>query len=73
MFSAGIYARAQQEGTAFADKYDDLLRDTGRMTVEELAQKHLGTDLTQPEFWQNVMDLVIADIEQFLQMTATEK
>ncbi|MET1174087.1 M3 family oligoendopeptidase [Paenibacillus amylolyticus] len=73
MFSAGIYARAQQEGTAFADKYDDLLRDTGRMTVEELAQKHLGTDLTQPEFWQNAADLVIADIEQFLQMTATEK
>ncbi|MGQ8874270.1 M3 family oligoendopeptidase [Paenibacillus sp. TSA_86.1] len=73
MFSAGIYARAQQEGTAFADKYDDLLRDTGRMTVEELAQKHLGTDLTQPDFWQNAANLVIADIEQFLEMTAAAK
>lgn len=49
------------------------LRDTGRMTVEELAQKHLGTDLTQPDFWQNVMNLVIADIEQFLEMTETTK
>lgn len=69
MFSAGIYARAQQEGTAFADKYDDLLRDTGRMTVEELAQKHLGTDLTKPDFWQNAARLVTDDIEQFLAMT----
>lgn len=69
MFSAGIYARAQQEGTAFADKYDDLLRDTGRMTVEELAQKHLGTDLTKPDFWQNAAQLVTDDIEQFLAMT----
>ncbi|MDM5275780.1 M3 family oligoendopeptidase [Paenibacillus silvae] len=69
MFSAGIYARAQQEGTAFADKYDDLLRDTGRMTVEQLAQKHLGADLTQADFWQAAANLVIADIEQFMQMT----
>lgn len=73
MFSAGIYARAQQEGTAFAGKYDDLLRDTGRMTVEELALKHLGTDLTQPDFWQNAANLVIADIEQFLEMTSNIK
>lgn len=73
MFSAGIYARAQQEGTAFAGKYDDLLRDTGRMTVEELAQKHLDTDLTQPHFWQNAADLVIADIKQFLEMTSEVK
>ncbi|WP_427052408.1 M3 family oligoendopeptidase [Paenibacillus sp. TC-CSREp1] len=69
MFSAGIYARAQQEGTAFADKYDDLLRDTGRMTVEQLAQKHLGADLTQADFWQAAANLAIADIEQFMQMT----
>ncbi|PZT56544.1 M3 family oligoendopeptidase [Paenibacillus silvae] len=69
MFSAGIYARAQQEGTAFADKYDDLLRDTGRMTVEQLAQKHLGADLTQADFWQAAANLVIADIEQFMEMT----
>ncbi|PYE48165.1 M3 family oligoendopeptidase [Paenibacillus barcinonensis] len=73
MFSAGIYARAQQEGTAFADKYDDLLRDTGRMTVEQLAQKHLGADLTQADFWQAAADLVAADIEQFLQMTENVK
>ncbi|MCM3785966.1 M3 family oligoendopeptidase [Neobacillus mesonae] len=69
MFSMGIYAQAQKEGSDFAAKYDALLRDTGRMTVEELAQKHLGTDVTKPAFWQGAADLCIADIEKFLDMT----
>lgn len=73
MFSTGIYAQAQKEGAAFAEKYDNLLRDTGRMTVEELADKHLGTDVTKPDFWQGAADLCIADIEQFLQMTENLK
>ncbi|OGX61448.1 MAG: oligoendopeptidase, partial [Paenibacillus sp. RIFOXYA1_FULL_44_5] len=41
LFSSGIYARALEEGTQFEDRYVDLLRDTGSMTVEQLAQKHL--------------------------------
>ncbi|MDO7907092.1 M3 family oligoendopeptidase [Paenibacillus sp. JX-17] len=70
MFSAGIYAFAQNNGSGFAAKYDALLQDTGRMTVEELAQKHLGTDLTQRDFWQMAVDLVASDIEEFLELTS---
>ncbi|WP_411343689.1 M3 family oligoendopeptidase [Paenibacillus sp. WLX1005] len=70
LFSTGIYALAQQEGAGFAARYDALLRDTGRMTVEDLAQKHLGVDLTQPEFWQQAVDASIADVNLFLEMTA---
>ncbi|TVX87087.1 M3 family oligoendopeptidase [Paenibacillus agilis] len=69
LFSTGLYARAQEEGTTFAAKYDDLLRDTGSMTVEALAQKHLGVDLTQADFWQSAIDVTVQDIEQFLAMT----
>ncbi|MBP2002046.1 pepF/M3 family oligoendopeptidase [Paenibacillus shirakamiensis] len=69
LFSTGIFARAQREGQAFADKYDALLLDTGRMTVEDLAQKHLNVDLTQPDFWREAISLCIADVEQFLDMT----
>jgi pepF/M3 family oligoendopeptidase len=69
LFSAGIYAQAQEEGAAFEQRYIDLLRDTGRMTVEELAQKHLGVDLTKPDFWQKAVDLAIADVHEFLEMT----
>lgn len=69
MFSTGLYVRAQQEGATFADKYDCLLQDTGVMTVEELANKHLGVDLTGPEFWQSAIDLCVADVQEFMELT----
>lgn len=72
LFSAGIYAQAQREGQSFADKYDALLLDTGRMTVEELASKHLGVDLTKPDFWQAAVDMSVADVRSFLDMTASK-
>ncbi|MGN7763531.1 M3 family oligoendopeptidase [Paenibacillus sp. 22594] len=69
MFSTGLYRLALQEGAAFADKYDSLLRDTGIMTLEDLVSKHLGVDLTGPDFWQGATDLITADINEFLRMT----
>ena len=69
LFSTGLYARALEEGDSFAAKYDALLRDTAVMTVEDLAQKHLGVDLTKPDFWQSAIDVTLQDVELFLQMT----
>lgn len=69
MFSLGIYAYAQKQGGNFEDEYIALLRDTASMTTEELAEKHLGVDLTQPDFWQAGIDLVKQDIAQFLELT----
>ncbi|MCR8645320.1 M3 family oligoendopeptidase [Paenibacillus sp. N1-5-1-14] len=70
LFSAGIYARAVKEGIAFEDKYAALLRDTGSMSVEDLAQKHLGVDLTQADFWQSAVDMAVADVREFMELTA---
>ncbi|MDR9855954.1 M3 family oligoendopeptidase [Paenibacillus sp. VCA1] len=69
MFSTGIYAQALQEGSGFADKYDALLQDTGAMTVEDLAKKHLNADLTGRDFWQSASDLLKKDVEEFMSMT----
>ncbi|WP_379159065.1 M3 family oligoendopeptidase [Paenibacillus sp. sgz5001063] len=69
MFSTGLYRLALQEGASFADKYDSLLRDTGVMTLEDLVSKHLGVDLTKPDFWQGATDLITEDINEFLRMT----
>ncbi|TYP71794.1 M3 family oligoendopeptidase [Paenibacillus methanolicus] len=70
LFSCGLYAIAQKEGPSFADRYVALLRDTGLMTVEELAQKHLGVRLDEPGFWRGAVALTTADVEAFLTMTA---
>ncbi|MFD2372113.1 M3 family oligoendopeptidase [Brevibacillus sp. GCM10020057] len=69
LFSLSVYARALAEGESFAAKYDALLRDTGRMMVEDLAQTHLGEDMTTVEFWQAAVDLAVADIDEFLRLT----
>jgi len=70
LFSSGVYARALAEGPAFEQRYVELLRDTGRMRVEELAKRHLGVDLTQPEFWQSAVEITVADAKEFLRLTA---
>ncbi|WP_124726571.1 M3 family oligoendopeptidase [Staphylospora marina] len=70
LFSTGIFAKARTEGGAFAEKVKDLLRDTGRMTVEELADRHLGADLTTTAFWKQSVDLILADVDEFLNLSS---
>ncbi|OBR66340.1 oligoendopeptidase [Paenibacillus oryzae] len=69
LFSAGLYARANQEGEAFRDKYVALLRDTGSLTVEQLAKKHLGINLEEPQFWKEAVALTADDVALFLELT----
>lgn len=69
LFSAGLYAYAEKQGDSFEDRYIALLRDTGNMNVEDLARKHLGVDLTKPDFWQAALDFTARDVEQFLALS----
>lgn len=69
LFSLSLYARSLQEGAAFEQKYIKLLRDTGRLPVEELAKRHLGVEMSEVDFWQQAVDLAVADIEEFLRLT----
>ncbi|PLS15585.1 oligoendopeptidase [Bacillus sp. M6-12] len=69
LFSLGIYAQALEEGEGFEKKYMALLQDTGSMTVENLAKKHLNVDLTTKGFWEKAIGACITDIEEFLKLT----
>lgn len=69
LFSLGIYAYANKKGTSFEQEYIELLRDTASMTTEELAQKHLGVDLTKPDFWQAGIDMILEDINSFMTLS----
>jgi oligoendopeptidase F len=68
LFAGGVYARAREEGQAFAPKYLALLQDSGRMTTEEVAMKHLGVDLTQEAFWVSAVNRSLAQVENFVAM-----
>lgn len=68
LFSLGLYAIAGRVGSGFAKQYDMLLKDTGRMTVEDLAKKHLDIDLTQPHFWEQALNIINNDVQQFIEL-----
>lgn len=68
LFSLGIYAKAQ-ESDNFEDQYIALLQDTANMSTEELAMKHLGVDLTKPDFWEDGVKLIQKDVDEFIHLT----
>lgn len=69
LFSMGIYAKSIEQGSDFEEQYIALLKDTGSMTTENLALKHLNVDLTQPDFWQHGINLIHQDIQTFMDIT----
>lgn len=72
LFSLSIYAKAIEEGSSFEEKYIALLQDTAIMSVEDLAMKHLGEDITQHAFWEKGIALCIKDVEEFLSLTSSK-
>ncbi len=68
LFSLGLYMQAKKKGAEFARSYDALLRETGMLSVEDLANKHLGIDLTQSSFWQEATKAVANDVEEFISL-----
>lgn len=66
LFSLSIYARRQSLGKDFMKTYIAILQDTGRMTAEDLIQKHLGEDIRQIAFWQKALDVVHRQVDLFL-------
>src|SRR5690625_4289068 len=69
LFSLGIYAAYLNNPDGFEEKYIALLQDTGSMTVEDLAKKHLDVDLTKEEFWTAGIDIMAKDVEEFIRLT----
>ncbi|MDN3507169.1 MAG: M3 family oligoendopeptidase [Simkaniaceae bacterium] len=67
LMSNGLYAHAKGEG--FGEKLDAFLEDTAQMRVEDLAKKHLGVDLTKPEFWEESLAALTQDIEEFITLS----
>ena len=65
LFSSGVYAKRKEFGAGFYDRYVALLRDTGRMTAEDLAQKHLLIDLSMPDFWQETVGSLESRVDKF--------
>jgi len=68
LFAKGIYAEFIKQGAPFVDKVNTLLQKTGQMTVEDVASL-VGLDLTSASFWDSSLDVIVDEIELFLELT----
>lgn len=69
LFSNGVYEQAKQQPEGFPERYDALLRDSGKMTVEQLGKQYLGADITQVAFWRDAQKSLCSAIEEYLELT----
>ncbi|MFC4713483.1 M3 family oligoendopeptidase [Planococcus dechangensis] len=69
LFSNGVYELAKKQPVGFPERYDTLLRDSGKMTVEQLGESYLGADITQVKFWRDAQNSLTLAIEEYLELT----
>ena len=64
LFALGLYALFRREGEAFVGKYEAMLKATPCCTVEEAAAM-VGIDVTNKAFWQEGLNEVAKEVEEF--------
>ena len=70
LFAKGLYAEYKKTGTSFIEKYDMLLKETGRNKITDVTAM-MNIDIRSPEFWRSSLKLVELDIEQFITLAGT--
>jgi oligoendopeptidase F len=68
LFAKGLYGIYQIEGESFTPKYDELLKATGKMSVEDVA-KLADIDITKKDFWITSLKVIEENINLFLELT----
>jgi len=67
LFGKGLYAQYLKKPETFVQKYQDLLRETTKTSVELCAQA-LDIDITQPDFWRDSMNEVKKDMDEVIRL-----
>ncbi len=70
LFSLGIFYHASQH-KCFESIFTSILKDSGEMSVETLAKKHLDVDLQQETFWDQTLFLLEKECREFLEEAKT--
>jgi oligoendopeptidase F len=55
LLAATLFRKFKAEGPSFLPKYEAFLRLTGADTVENVARRSIGADLSKPAFWETAI------------------
>ena len=64
LYARGLYAKYLENKSEFVKHYDEMLRNTCKMDVEDVALT-MGIDLTKKEFWLSSLRQIEDDIKEF--------
>ncbi|WP_459129825.1 M3 family oligoendopeptidase [Guggenheimella bovis] len=68
LFAKGLYAMLEKEGPSFMKKYDELLNNTGRMSIYDAA-KSVGVDVHDVNFFRASLKTIEEEIDEFIRRT----
>jgi len=68
LFALGLYNIYLDEGDAFIEKYNELLKLTGKEDVVEVT-KSIGIDIESKSFWEGSLAQVKEQIKEFITLT----
>lgn len=69
LLSQALMREQEKRKDAFYPFYIKMLRDTGRMSVDDIVATHFEADAKSSEFWENAMAGVFHAIDQFETLT----
>ena len=64
LYARGLYVKYLENKEEFVKNYDEMLRNTCKMDVEDVA-KTMGIDITKKSFWLSSLKQVEEDIDEF--------
>ena len=67
LFSLNLYLTLKDD-KSFEQKYIALLFDSGAMSIEDLATKHLGVDIRSTDFWSAPLKAIESEINTYLSL-----
>lgn len=72
LYGKGLYAQYLKNKDEFVKNYDQMLRNTGMMSVEDVA-KCMGIDVTKKEFWIEGLKSIEEEIDLFAKLLEQTK
>lgn len=63
LYAKGLYAMYQKEPNVFLDRFDEMLAQTTKASIEDVG-KIMDVDLTSKEFWMTSLESVKTEIEE---------
>lgn len=73
LLARSLYNLFQKQGADFLPKYEEFLRLTGSDTVENVAKRSIGADVSDPSFWNEAITSLTEPLKKYKELLEKRK